>query len=73
MNEKYNYDKISDSLYIWLKEGEEEGFEEIVPGINVELDKDNNIMGIEILHVSRLFNKGKRKSEIPQLTGIKDH
>ena len=25
MNEKYNYDKASDSLYIWLKEGEEEG------------------------------------------------
>ena len=68
MNEKYNYDQKSDSLYIWIKEGEEEGFEEIVPGINVELDKDNNIMGIEILHVSRLFNKGKGKTKIPQVT-----
>ena len=68
MNEKYNYDKKSDSLYIWIKEGEEEGFEEIVPGINVELDKDNNIMGIEILHVSRLFNKGNGKAKVPQAT-----
>ena len=68
MNEKYNYDQKSDSLYIWIKEGEEEGFEEIVPGINVELDKDNNIMGIEILHVSRLLNKGKGKTKIPQVT-----
>ena len=65
MNEKYNYDKASDSLYIWLKEGEEEGFEEIVSGVNVELDKDTNIMGMEILHVSRLRS--------PQLTGLKEH
>lgn len=70
MIEKYNYDKASDSLYIWLKEGEEESFEEIAPGINIELDKDNNIMGVEILHVSRLFSKGKKKNNIHQLTGL---
>lgn len=40
-------------------------FEEIVPGINVELDKDGNVVGVEILHVSRLFEKRKKKVAIP--------
>ncbi len=70
MNEKrskYNYDKESDSLYIWLKEGEEECFEEIVPGINVEIDKDDNIIGVEVLHVSRLFAKKKKSAILSEL------
>ena len=54
MNKKYNYDKKSDSLFIFVKEGEEESFEEIAPGINVELDKDGEIIGVEILKASRL-------------------
>ena len=59
MNEKYNYDKKSDSLFIYLKEGEEESFEEIIPGINIELDKDNEIIGIEILKASRFSDNLK--------------
>lgn len=65
MNEKYHYDKKSDSLFIWLKEGKEESFEEIAPGINVELDKNNDIIGVEILRVSRLFGYGKEKQPAP--------
>ena len=53
---KYQYDKKSDSLFIYLKEGEEESFEEIAPGINIELNKDNDIIGVEILNASR-FSK----------------
>ena len=60
MNEKYNYDKKSDSLFIYLKEGEEESFEEIIPGINIELDKDNEIIGIEILKASRFSDNLKK-------------
>ena len=60
MNEKYNYDKKSDSLFIYLKEGEEESFEEIIPGINIELDRDNEIIGIEILKVSRFSDNLKK-------------
>ena len=59
MNKKYNYDQKSDSLFIYLEEGEEESFEEIVPGINIELNKDNEIIGIEILNVSRFSKKFK--------------
>jgi len=53
MNKKYNYDKESDSLYIYVKEGKEESFEEILPGINIELNKDNEVIGIEIIKASR--------------------
>lgn len=60
MNEKYNYDEKSDSLYIYLKEGEEESFEEIVPGINIEFDENKEIIGIEILKASR-FSENLKK------------
>ena len=61
MNNKYHYDKKSDSLFIYLKEGEEEGFEEIVPGINIEFDKNNEIIGLEVLKASR-FSESLKKS-----------
>ncbi len=64
MNKKYNYDAESDSLFINLKEGEEESFEEVAPGINMELDKDGGIIGIEILKASR-FIKDLRKENLP--------
>ena len=59
MNKKYNYDKESDSLFIYLEEGEEDSFEEIVPGINIELDKNGKIIGIEIIKASRFSEKLK--------------
>ncbi len=45
------YDKESDILYI-AREGEEEEFIEIQPNINVELDKERQIIGIEIMQAS---------------------
>ena len=64
MNKKYNYDKGSDSLYIYLKEGEEESFEEIIPGINIELDKNNEILGVEVLKASRFQNTLKKSTAL---------
>ncbi|MEN7982623.1 MAG: DUF2283 domain-containing protein [Nanoarchaeota archaeon] len=60
MNKKYNYDAESDSLFIYIKEGEEESFEEIVPGINIELNKKGDIIGIEILKASRFCEDTKK-------------
>ena len=57
MKKLYNYDKKSDSLFIHLKSGVEDRFEEIVPGINVEFDKKGEIIGIEVLKASR-FSEG---------------
>lgn len=60
-NERYNYDRESDSLFVYLKEGKEESFEEIAPGINAELNKKNEIIGIEILNVSRFIKEKIKK------------
>ncbi len=52
------YDKESDSLYIVLTEGFEEGFIELAPDINLELGEGGKIIGIEILKASKLFKEG---------------
>jgi len=59
------YDSSSDVLYIATREGVEEEFTEVAPGVSVELDKKGNVLGVEILrasHTLRDFLKslGKR-------------
>ncbi len=49
-----NYDQKR-MLYIGLKGGVEEEFVEISPGINVELDSDGQVIGIEILNAARIL------------------
>jgi len=62
MDKKYYYDKNSDSVYIHIKDGMEDKFEEIVPGINVEFNDKNEVIGVEILKASR-FNERLGKIE----------
>ena len=52
-SEKCHYDEKSDSLFINLKDGEEDSFEEVIPGINIEFDERKQIIGVEILKASR--------------------
>lgn len=54
---KYNYDKESDSIFIIVKEGKEDHFEEIVPGVNIEFNKEGEIIGVEILKASRFMEQ----------------
>ncbi len=60
------YDPSSDVLYIATRGGVEEEFTEIAPGVNVELDKKGNVLGVEILNASHtlrdfLKSLGKRR------------
>lgn len=57
MNNKplLNYDSKSDIIYIVTKKGKEEGFVEIAPGINVELNEKGEVIGIEILNASNFL------------------
>ncbi len=48
------YDKQEDILYI-AREGDEKEFVEIHPGVNLELDRDAQVIGIEILHASKVL------------------
>lgn len=52
---KINYDRDKDILYIMLKEGVEERFEDISENITVEYDTENNPIGIEIFQASKIL------------------
>ena len=49
-----SYDKEKDILYI-AKDGQEEEFIEVYPGINIELNERKEFMGIEILEASKVL------------------
>ena len=55
LNKIINYDAKSDVFYVGVKGGGEEEFREIAPGINIELDKKGEVIGIEILNASKIF------------------
>ena len=50
------YDSASDVLYIATRKGVEEEFAEVAPGVNVELDRKGNVLGVEILRASRTLS-----------------
>ncbi len=53
--EKIYYDKKSDVLWLVVKSGAEEEHKEISDGISVELGKNGELLGIEILHASKIL------------------
>jgi uncharacterized protein YuzE len=50
---KFNYYPETDSLYIDLSSKKSVASEEIKPGIVLDFDKDNNLVGIDIDHASK--------------------
>ncbi len=58
---RIKYDRFADALYIQLKDGKIVESDEIAPGIIVDIDEHNEIVGIEILWVS------KRKLDLSKL------
>lgn len=53
---KIKYYGDTDSLYIDLSEKTSAESLEVAPGIVVDFDKDNNIVGIDIDHASKILN-----------------
>lgn len=53
---KVFYDEEQDVLYL-AKEGEEEEFVEVQPGINVELDGNRQVVGVEIIKASEVLKE----------------
>ena len=47
------YNRIADAIYIRLRDGKIVESDEIAPGVIVDLDENNEIIGIEILWVSK--------------------
>ena len=50
-----NYDPSSDVLYLVTKEGVEAEFREVLPGVNVEMDAEGHVIGVEILRASKVL------------------
>jgi len=53
---KVFYDEEQDVLYI-AKEGHEQEFIEVQPGINIELDGDRQVVGVEIIKASEVLKE----------------
>jgi len=52
---KVNYDQESDTLYLVTKKGAEEEHVELAPGVNIELDQNGKVIGVEILNASQIL------------------
>jgi uncharacterized protein YuzE len=50
---RIEFDQLADALYVHLADGEVEKTEEIKPGIILDCDADGNILGVEVLYVSK--------------------
>jgi len=53
--QRIRYSPDSDVLYFLLAEGEEEYFEEPIPGVYVEYDESGHVIGVEILNASQVL------------------
>lgn len=51
-----NYDSSTDVLYLVIQEGVEAEFREIIPGINIEMDEEGQVIGVEIVGASRVLS-----------------
>lgn len=69
---KIHYDKKLDALYIYLRPGIEERFEDLSKDITVEYDKNDKPIGIEIFNASEILGSklGLRSTDSIQSAAI---
>lgn len=53
---KIEFDKQADALYIYIQEKEVAKTKEIEEGLLIDFDKDNLLIGVEILDVTKRFS-----------------
>jgi len=54
---KVYYDKKTDVLWLNIKSGVEEKHQEVSPGVSVEIGKNGELLGIEILNASKVLGE----------------
>ncbi|MBM4054579.1 MAG: DUF2283 domain-containing protein [Planctomycetes bacterium] len=54
---KIEYDSEVDALYIRIQEKKVSHTKELEEGINIDLDEENKIIGLEIIGATELYNK----------------
>jgi uncharacterized protein YuzE len=68
---KITYDKMADALYIYLRRGKVAKTKKVTSRLLIDVDKKGNVLGIEILEVSRQIPKkeiGRISTEMPVYT-----
>lgn len=60
---KFHYYPETDSLYIDLADRPGVDSEEVRPGVVLDFDADNNLVGIDIDHASRVVNLNRLEIE----------
>jgi uncharacterized protein YuzE len=50
----FNFDKEADALYVEIQQGEFSKNKKLSNSVILDLDKDENIIGLEIINVSKL-------------------
>ena len=63
---KVVYDEGSDSLYMIIGKGRQEGYIELAPNVNLEIDSKGRVVGLEILYVSKILKRAKKPMELLQ-------
>lgn len=53
-----NYDAEADALYVRFAEGRIDGSQEVAPGIVLDFDADDRLVGLEILNASAKMAAG---------------
>ena len=53
---KIEYSKVTDAIYVYFKEDFVERSKEIEDGIVIDFDKNGQLVGIEVLDVSKRFS-----------------
>jgi uncharacterized protein YuzE len=68
---KITYDKMADALYIYLRKGRVAKTKKVTSRLLIDVDKKGNVLGIEMLEVSRQIPKkeiGRISTEMPVYT-----
>lgn len=63
---KMVYDKESDSLYMVISKGRQEGYIELAPNVNLEIGSGGKIIGLEILQASKILKGAKKPMALLQ-------
>lgn len=50
---KIEFDPIADAIYVELAEGDVDRTEEIKPGLILDYDAEGNVLGVELLYISK--------------------
>lgn len=58
-----SYDPEADALYVRLAEGKILDSDQIAPGVVLDYDESDNIVGVEVLHLTK-----RRKDELPGIS-----